>query len=126
MANHCISYMLKDGYAYFDCPEDELILKFDMTPFAVEASPHVQDNSDRIAIQRGPVIYCLEGVDNGIDLRDIHIDLTQRITVENNNFCSIPLLHAAGWRRDSAIYENVRPLLLLIIFRGNKSGQLIR
>lgn len=102
-----IAYTLQNGYAYFDCPEDELILKFDMTPFAVEASPHVQDNSGRIAIQRGPVIYCLEGIDNGIDLRDVHIELNQPITVEYSDFCGIPLLHAAGWRRDSALYENV-------------------
>ena len=77
-----------------------------MTPFAVEASPHVQDNAGRIAIQRGPVVYCLEGVDNGSDLRDIHIDLSKPITEESCAFCGIPTLQASGWRRDPEPFEN--------------------
>ena len=100
------TYTVKDGYAYFNRPDGECTLCFDMTPFAVEASPHVQDNAGRIAIQRGPVVYCLEGVDNGNDLRDIHIDLSKPITEESCAFCGIPTLQASGWRRDPEPFEN--------------------
>lgn len=31
----------------------------------VKAHPQVKDNIGRVALQRGPVVYCIEGVDNG-------------------------------------------------------------
>jgi DUF1680 family protein len=31
----------------------------------VFANPHVRQLQGRVALQRGPVVYCLEGVDNG-------------------------------------------------------------
>jgi len=77
-----------------------LALSFDMTPYAVEASPHVHADAGRIAIMRGPVVYCVEAVDNGEDLRDLHIDFTQPLTVEGLDFCGLPTLQACGWRRD--------------------------
>lgn len=114
-----VSYTLERGYAYFDCWDGELVLEFDMTPFAVEASPHVQCDSGRVAIQRGPVVYCLEAVDNGEDLRDVHIDLEQPITVGSEDFCGIPLLRARGWRRDQADYEH----MLYTRIKGSRHDQ---
>ena len=94
-----VPFTLRDGYAFVDRPDGELCLTLDMSPCAVEANPNVQDDAGRIAIRRGPVVYCLEGVDNGSNLRDVHIDLTQPITVGDTSFCGIPVLTAQGWRR---------------------------
>ena len=92
------------GYIYL--PSGEIELDFDMTPYAIETSPHVQDDSGRVAIKRGPVVYCLEGVDNGADLRDIHIDLSKPIESEDCSFCGLPTLKATGWRRDAKVFDN--------------------
>lgn len=102
-------YTMRNGYAYFHMPFKELIISFDITSFAVEAHPSVQNNAGRIAIQRGPVVYCLEAIDNGDKLRDIHIDLSKPITVEKNQTFKFPVLRASGWRRDhdkfTALYQ---------------------
>ena len=45
----------------------------------MEANPYAQDNSGRYAVTRGPIVYCLEGVDNGENLRDITL-------LDNGNF----------------------------------------
>ena len=95
------------GYALFALPAGtadgcSLALSFDMTPYAAEASPHIQDDSGRIAVMRGPVLYCLEGVDNGADLRDIHVDLSQPVCSESSDIFGLPILKAGGWRRDPA------------------------
>ena len=37
----------------------------------VEAHPAVRQNAGRIALRRGPVVYCIESVDNGADLNGI-------------------------------------------------------
>jgi DUF1680 family protein len=53
---------------------DEVLLDLPMPAQLVEAHPHVAENTNRIAITRGPLVYCAETVDNSqIDLRDIRI-----------------------------------------------------
>ena len=37
----------------------------------MEANPNVQDCAGRCAVTRGPLVYCMEGVDNGECLRNI-------------------------------------------------------
>lgn len=95
-----VTYEQKNGYAYFDAGVSEVEMCFDMTPYAVEASPHVHEDAGRIAIMRGPVVYCVEAVDNGEDIRDLHIDFTQPMAEGTEEFCGLPTLQAAGWRRD--------------------------
>jgi DUF1680 family protein len=44
---------------------DRLFLSMKMTPTRIEAHPSVTANAGRVCIQLGPIIYALEGVDNG-------------------------------------------------------------
>ncbi|HSV26402.1 MAG TPA: beta-L-arabinofuranosidase domain-containing protein [Sedimentisphaerales bacterium] len=39
----------------------------------VEANPKVRQNAGRVALMRGPVVYCLEEADNGMDLNAIEL-----------------------------------------------------
>jgi DUF1680 family protein len=45
-------------------PEDRVRLKMDMPVERVRAHPEVRQNAGCIALQRGPVVYCLEGNDH--------------------------------------------------------------
>jgi uncharacterized protein len=42
---------------------DKLVLSFDMTPQVVHANPAVADDRGRIAFQRGPIVFCMEQLD---------------------------------------------------------------
>lgn len=53
--------------------DDVLSLSFDMTPRRVYANPRVSQDVGKVALQRGPLIYCLEGVDNGLGLQQIFL-----------------------------------------------------
>jgi DUF1680 family protein len=56
-------------------PGDELVLDVPMQPTLVESHPHVAENTGRIAVTRGPIVYCAEAIDHpGVDLRDVEID----------------------------------------------------
>ncbi len=55
-----ISRLWQDG--------DQVELRFDMPPRRVYANPLVRDAAGQVALARGPIIYCIEGVDNGRDL----------------------------------------------------------
>jgi DUF1680 family protein len=60
-------------------PGDKIHAKFDMTPQVLEANPHVVDDLGRVAIQRGPLVYCLEEIDQpaGTVLTDVAVDLNK-------------------------------------------------
>jgi len=57
-------------------PGDVVQLKVEIMPQVIEANPRVADDSGRVAIQRGPLIYCLEEIDqpNGISLSDVAVN----------------------------------------------------
>src|SRR5205085_3775755 len=50
---------------------DKVDMKFPMSPERVYADPHVKADVGRVAIQRGPIVYCVEGVDNGGQVRNL-------------------------------------------------------
>jgi DUF1680 family protein len=52
---------------------DVVRLHFDMPIVQVRAHPQVCMNAGRIALQRGPIVYCLEQVDNGANLAAIAV-----------------------------------------------------
>jgi uncharacterized protein len=53
-------------------PGDTVHLYLPMPVRRVEAHPHVAEDSGRVALMRGPILYCVEGADNpGLDPRDL-------------------------------------------------------
>jgi DUF1680 family protein len=46
----------------------------------VQANSRVSDDTGRVAVQRGPLIYCLEGLDQptNVNLVDVALDLKQK------------------------------------------------
>jgi uncharacterized protein len=52
---------------------DVVRLQMTMKPQVLEANPRVADDMGRVAVQRGPLVYCLEGLDQGqgVTLSDI-------------------------------------------------------
>ena len=44
---------------------DRLSYDFSLLPRLVKANPGIKQDEGRLAIQRGPLVYCVEGADNG-------------------------------------------------------------
>ena len=69
-----VSYATHNGYAVLSGnwnDGDTVEIQADMTPQREYADPNVVYDIDRVALRRGPMIYCLEGVDNKVDGLDI-------------------------------------------------------
>jgi DUF1680 family protein len=58
---------------------DEVVLTLPMPVERVEANPAVVADAGRVALQRGPVVFCLEAVDNGEHLNDIVLPRDARL-----------------------------------------------
>jgi DUF1680 family protein len=60
-----LNYPWKDG--------DVAEFEFPMAVRKVIANPQVKDDSGKLAIERGPIVYCAEGADNPFSLENVSI-----------------------------------------------------
>lgn len=74
---------MKEGYAYFETGKSfSLQLDFGIKASFVAANPKVRADAGRIALTYGPVVYCLEGVDNGARLNRISVSADSAANAE--------------------------------------------
>ncbi len=85
---------------------DEIELTMEMSVRRIEAHPSVRSNSGRVALQRGPVVYCLEEIDNGKDLNDVSLPDRAKINsiFEPDLFGGCVVLEATGLRRETQVW----------------------
>ena len=93
-----------DGYLRLSVrPGDRLTLDMDMAVRRVYADPRVAEDRGRVAVMRGPVVFCAEEVDNpGIPTEYFHADaalsreavLTERF--REDLFGGVPTIEADG------------------------------
>lgn len=71
------------GYAFFRNlhSKDTIELCLDDEPHFLYPSPKLAENTGCVALQRGPLVYCFEGVDNEDDILSLSIDTDKEITV---------------------------------------------
>ena len=99
-------YELKDGYAYLHgnfSSEDVVTAELDMSVRKIYTSNRVSANTGRAAVERGPLIYCAEGVDNEGDVLSLSLKKDGEITVGEflpDKLCGIRELHAGGYREN--------------------------
>jgi len=77
--------ILEQGYVKIDrvwSDNDRVNLSLPMPIERIHANPELRNNSGKITIQKGPVIYCLEEVDNGTNLPDIVLPARSELNAE--------------------------------------------
>ena len=92
------SYKIIKGYAYINIPDNEffLNLNFNMIPQWYESLPKVWENAGKVALKKGPVVYCAEGVDNE-NLFSSFVDIFESIEEGFDETLSVPTLTAHGY-----------------------------
>jgi len=81
-------YKTEKGYAVIDREWKEGdVVNYDipMSIRRVEANTQVADDAGKVAIERGPIVYCLEGVDNGADLMKLALPDSSLLTESYNS-----------------------------------------
>ena len=78
-----VSLQSDNGYHYVTLASNEsieLLLTFKMDITRYYCNPLVSENNGKVAIGRGPFVYCLEGVDNGENLNNISLPADNELT----------------------------------------------
>lgn len=93
----------KNGYLYITraWKSDTLQIEFPMEVQVIESDLRVRETVGKAAVQRGPVVYCLEEADNGKDLHLLKMDENARFETEEKQIAaeSVIALRAQGWRQ---------------------------
>ncbi len=85
------------GYACVDVTQDDftVTITFDMTPQWVAANPLVKADAGKLALTRGPVVYCAEGVDHPFSLFAAAVDPQAPVEVKES-YGGLPTLQGKG------------------------------
>ncbi len=95
------AHELKNGYAYLEIADGESItLNLDMPIRLLEAHPMIWEDAGKVAVTRGPLVYCIEGVDNPYPLSDIRIDKGAEYKTVFDGELGYPTLVTTAYVRD--------------------------
>lgn len=61
--------------------QEEVRISFDMPVELIQSHPEVRANAGKVALQRGPLVYCLEEADNGENLSALSIDTESEFVI---------------------------------------------
>lgn len=109
---HCASTDLLDkGYLIIRrqwAAGDVLTLVLPMPIRRLQAHPEVRNVRGKVALQRGPLVYCLEQVDNGANLADITLpaDAALEAQYDPELLGGATVVFGQGRRADAACWED--------------------
>ncbi|MBD3187402.1 glycoside hydrolase family 127 protein, partial [Candidatus Bathyarchaeota archaeon] len=104
---------------------DLISFHMDMPVARIHANPRVAELHGRVAITRGPIVYCIEGADNGKDLQQLLLPASSALQVdtEPSRLGGMPCITARGYRSRikpsaiNALYTDIEGELVPEIIR---------
>ena len=96
---------LENGYLPVEAADTvDLVVNFNMDVRLVAANPMVEEDAGRVCLCRGPIVYCLEGVDNAIEgmggnvpLRSLVVPDPAEAVVTYHEDYNCPVIETAGF-----------------------------
>ncbi|CAM3705233.1 glycoside hydrolase family 127 protein [Mucilaginibacter galii] len=102
-----VKYTLRNGYAVITrswLPQDEVTLNLPMEVQQIAASQKLKDDKGKVALQRGPIVYCAEWADN--NGRVSNIELSSKTAwvpaYKPDLLHGVMVLNGAALKKDSA------------------------
>ena len=113
-------YKVEQGFLYLASPVkagDVIKLHLEMAIDVVEANPLISADYGKVAVMRGPMVYCVEQCDNGAQLQCLHLGDIKELSgsFEQDVLEGIYQIKAQGFRRindfalDSSLYRTATP-----------------
>ena len=89
-------------------------ISFDAEPVFVHANPQVRVDSAKVAVVKGPLVYCVEEADNGENLSSVMVNTDQKIeeTYDDELLEGCSVLHITGKKisekgwNEGTLYQN--------------------
>ncbi|MDZ7936031.1 MAG: glycoside hydrolase family 127 protein [Emticicia sp.] len=127
-----VNYSLENGYAIIDRvwkKGDNVMMILPMKVKQVVANEKVKDNIGKIAIERGPIVYCAEFVDNNGLTSNLIVSDSQSFTsaYQSNLLNGVMTLrgsaNALKIDNNSSVSTQTQPLVLIPYYARSNRGQ---
>lgn len=116
---------------------DIISFNMEMKTRIMEANPLVEESRGQVAIQRGPIVYCMESQDlNGIDIDNVIIPINTQFkpvetTIANNRImaleCEVAVRTEASWKntlyRDASTEKQRKTIRLIPYYAWGNRGK---
>ncbi len=116
---------------------DIISFNMEMKTRIMEANPLVEESRGQVAIQRGPIVYCMESQDlNGIDIDNVIIPLNTQFkpvetTIANSRImaleCEVAVRTEASWKntlyRDASTEKQRKTIRLIPYYAWGNRGK---
>lgn len=100
------SFEVEKGYAVITDTTDEIMINLNMVPVLMEANSLVAANEGRVALMYGPMVYCIEGIDQDAKLSQLYVDGDLDVATEFNEFFGVNTFVAKGYKKsNSGLYS---------------------
>lgn len=89
---------------------DDIELFFPMDVVKMEGNPHIVEDVGKVALMRGPLVYCVEGKDNGFSIFDLTLGMEEeRFHIERKEVLgySLAFIKGKGMVRDEEGWKDV-------------------
>lgn len=109
------NYTISNGYAVFEVGKDfEIKITYNFQPKFLYSNSSVFSNVGKCALTFGPIVYCLEGVDNSNTLTDLLVNVKAKIIKQEANFHPLNNLVAKGYRIKTGekLYSKDKPKMI--------------
>ena len=102
-----VKYQVEKGYAILHVAQDAAFtVEFEAPARFVRANPNVRADCGKVAVMKGPLVYCLEEVDNGKNLAKLYLVTNQAIKEERSElFGGITELTMKGLRMEEKAWS---------------------
>lgn len=113
-----VSYELKNGYVRFAVKDgDSIVYEMEIKPTFNYSNPKIAANASRTAVSMGPLVYCVEAVDNKgfssaeMGLDSLYIDTDEQPEVGFDEELKLPTIYAKATYREpiTELYTKERP-----------------
>lgn len=102
--------LISNGYAEIErvwSNNDHIEWILPMSAQLVEGHPQIRANAGKAAIQRGPIVYCLEEKDNGNLLASLSLSSQSKLIekFDPDLFGGVYVIETQGWKDDSSSWD---------------------
>ena len=107
-----VTAVIKKGYLIIEdkFSKDVIDISFDMPAQVVYANPNVRADVGKVAVVKGPIVYCLEETDNGSNLSNLYLDVAEPLAEEYREdiLGGVTIIKAKGRRVETAAWSDGR------------------
>ena len=96
------AYKIKEGYAIIESPAEAIECNFKMEAVLIESNTRVSANYGKAALCYGPLVYCIESVDNGDNLYELYFDKNVEAKAEFDEYFNANILYVKGYKKRSS------------------------